>query len=79
MATQTGFVALNRDGRYAREYEARTLGGDQHLIEWVDDLNRATVFANKLATFKRHHELADVAIVGATATRVVEITGGYEA
>lgn len=75
MTSNTGFIVINNEGRYAREYEAITHGGRRTSIEWVDNLNSATVFINKVYAVRRNKELDGKAMLSAEVTRVVRITG----
>lgn len=76
MTTNTGFILINAEGLYAREYEALTHGGNQYRVEWVSDLNCATVFINRVYTVRRHKEISGCAMLAASVTRQVRITGG---
>lgn len=75
MTANKGFIVLNSEGLYAREYEANTHGGRQNRIEWVQDINRATVFINRVYAVRLNKELDGKAMLPAEVTRIVRITG----
>lgn len=75
MTDRTGFIVLNSEGFYAREYEINTHGGRQNRIEWVQDINQATVFINRVYAVRRNKELDGKAMLPAEVTRIVRITG----
>lgn len=75
-----GFLLINSNGEYAREYQVTTHGGQSHRIEWVKSLHRATVFINPALTKKVHGaaEVKSAAILRAESVRTVRIIGGVE-
>lgn len=75
MTTSSGFIVINSEGLYAREYESLTHDGNQNRIEWVSDINRATVFINRAYATLRHKEISGCVMLAASLTHQVRITG----
>lgn len=74
-------AVFKKDGKYLRYRENTTHTGTHRTTEWVDDLQRATVFHSLPPYRLRHDELKGAEKLEATETRTVtlmpnaEITG----
>lgn len=77
MITSEGWVLINSEGKFAREYTINTHGGTVNKIEWVTDINCSSVFINKTVAIREYMKEA-VAVVMAETTRTVRLKGGAE-
>lgn len=67
-------AVFKKDGKYLRYHENTTHTGTHRTAEWVDDLQRATVFHSLPPYRLRQDELKDAEKLEATETRTVTLT-----